>query len=66
MVRAMALTGMAGGFLALSPKLRYNVWEGVGAVVGELDLYSPFSYVGVAVVLLFAFLAYLRAASAPR
>lgn len=66
MVRGIALTGMAGGFLALSPKLRYTVWDGFASVVGQLEQYSPFSYVGLAVLLLFGFLACLRASSAPR
>ncbi len=65
MVRAVALTGMAGGFLAISPKLRDTVWGGISMAVGGLDRYSPFSYVGLAAVLVLGFLVYLRGSSAP-
>jgi hypothetical protein len=66
MLRAFALSGMAGGFLLISPKFRGSVWEGVSTAVVGLEQYSPFSYVGLVAVILFGFLFFLRAASAPR
>ncbi len=66
MVRAVALTGLAFGFLGISPKLRETVWGGVADAAGMLDAYSPVSYLAPAGLLLFGFLAYLRAASVPR
>ncbi len=65
MARAFALTGMAGGFLAISPKLRDSLWGGFATVVGGLDQYSPFSYLILVGALVVGFLFFLRASSAP-
>jgi hypothetical protein len=66
MVRALAFTGMAVGFLAISPKLRDTVWSGVEALVGGLDRYSPASYAAVAAGLVLSFLFFLRSTSRQR
>jgi hypothetical protein len=52
MVRMLSLTGFGGGFLMISPKLRTLVLEGFAAVSGDLQKYSPWSYVGAAAGLL--------------
>ncbi len=66
MLRALALTGLAFGFLGISPNLRNTVMDGVAAATGTLDAYSPVSYVALAGLFVFGFLVYLRGASAPR
>jgi hypothetical protein len=66
MVRAVALTGLAFGFLGLSPNLRNSVWDGVTMATGALDAYSPVSYIALAGAMILGFLFFLRSASTPR
>ena len=66
MVRALALTGLAFGFLGISPNLRNTVMEGVALATGALDAYSPVSYLALVGVLVLGFLFFMRAASSPR
>ena len=40
---------MGGGFLMISPKIRMNLTQGFALVSGTLNLYTPYSYIGVAV-----------------
>ena len=42
---------MGGSFLALSPKLRSDVFEGIGLLRGKLNQYSPYSYIVLALCL---------------
>ena len=49
MARALAWFAMAGGFLAISPKLRDTIMTGFAHANAGLELYSPYSYIGVAV-----------------
>lgn len=49
MTRALAWFAMAGGFLAISPKLRDNIMAGFAQANAGLEMYSPYSYIGVAV-----------------
>ena len=41
--------GFGGGFLVISPNLRGLVMGGLATAIGDLDKYSPWSYVGCAV-----------------
>ena len=43
---------MAGGFLAISPKLRDTIMAGCAQANAGLEQYSPYSYIGVAVGIL--------------
>ncbi len=52
MLRALALTGMGGGFMVISPSFRMTVLTGIGAAVNALNNYSPFSYIAVGLLLL--------------
>jgi hypothetical protein len=47
----ISLLGMTGGFLAISPSLRGTALNGLGRAVFVLDQYSPYSYIGLAIVL---------------
>jgi hypothetical protein len=66
MIRVFSFLGMTGGFLIISPKLRESVLDGVAQVVAGLDKYSPYSYAGVALVLLGGLMMAFYRASAPR
>jgi hypothetical protein len=46
---------MGGSFLALSPKLRTDVFLEIRHLTGKLNEYSPYSYIAVALGL-FAFI----------
>jgi hypothetical protein len=52
MIRALALIGFGGGFLAISPPFRLTVLTGIGAAVNTLNYYSPLSYIALGIVLL--------------
>jgi len=66
MVRGLALTALTGGFLFISPKLRDTVWDFVGGGVNLLERYSPISYVGLVVLTVIGFLAFVSTASDSR
>ena len=66
MLRACSLLGMTGGFLVISPVLRGNLLDGFTWTVGQLDKYSPYSYVGVALALLVGLMAAFSSTSATR
>jgi len=52
MLRAIAGFSMGLVFLFISPNLRATVTGLIGSFEHQLDLYSPFSYVGCGVVVL--------------
>jgi hypothetical protein len=66
MVRAVALLGMTGGFLAISPKLRDSVVDTFAAASVTLEEHSPYSYVIVSVVVLVGIVVILNRGSAAR
>ena len=51
MIRALALMGLAGGFLMISQPFRMTVLNGIGSAVNTLNYYSPLSYIALAIVL---------------
>ena len=51
MLRAIAMFGFAALFLLISPSLRESVLFGLGQMMLELSKYSPYSYIGLAIVL---------------
>jgi hypothetical protein len=50
MARALGLFGFTGGFLIISPNLRQVVLDGFGGSLNFVQNHSPFSYVGIVVV----------------
>jgi hypothetical protein len=65
-VRILSLSGLAGGFLLISPTLREDLTYYLGAFVGDLDKYSPYSYVALGFVVIGIFMLSLVRSSAPR
>ncbi|MGA2117552.1 MAG: hypothetical protein ABSH56_22675 [Bryobacteraceae bacterium] len=51
MIRAFGILGLGGSFLAISPKLRDDLFSGVHKLTGTLNEYSPYSYIAVALCL---------------
>ncbi len=51
MLRIISLGGMASGFLLISPSFRGTVLRGLGKGIFQLDHYSPWSYVVLALML---------------
>jgi hypothetical protein len=49
MARVFAWFAMAGGFLVISPKLRDNIMSCFASANVGLEMYSPYSYIAVAV-----------------
>ena len=66
MVRVIALTAMAGGFLAISPHLRDNVVDGYVGAGHLLEVHSPYSYVGLGLAAAAGLIVFLYKASQPR
>jgi len=66
MLRAFSLLGMTSGFLIISPGLRGTILDGIATVAAEMDKYSPYSYIAVALALLGGLMAAFSSASAPR
>ena len=66
MVRAVALLGLTGGFLVISPKLRDAVVDTFAEFSTTLEQHSPYSYVGVGVAVFIGLWYYFSRGSAPR
>lgn len=65
MLRAFSMFGLGGIFLAISPKLRGQVWGAIGGGVSAMEFYAPYSYVaGVLLVLVTMVVAFNRGAQA--
>jgi hypothetical protein len=48
----MGCLGIAILFLAISPKIRQIVLDGIGSVNHQFELYAPYSYIGGVVLVL--------------
>ena len=65
MMRALSMFGLGSLFLAISPKLRGQVWDAIGGGVSAMEFYAPYSYVaGVLLVLVTMLVAFNRGAQA--
>jgi hypothetical protein len=51
MLRAIAMFGFGALFLLISPPLRESVLFGLGQMMLAISKYSPYSYIGLALVL---------------
>jgi len=61
--RALGFIGLAAIFLAISPKIRQFVLDGIGAIDHQFEQYAPYSYVaGVVLVLLLLMMSFYRGA----
>jgi hypothetical protein len=49
MARLISIVGMGGGFLLISPKLRFGLGHVSDIVAGSMNDYSPFSYIAAAI-----------------
>ncbi len=50
MMRVLGLLGFAGGFLIISPALRQMVMDGANSAGQFASEHSPYSYVGLAIL----------------
>jgi hypothetical protein len=46
MLRALSIFGLGGGFLIISPKLRFTVETSLDAGIDAMSVYAPWSYCG--------------------
>ena len=51
MIRALGLLSLGGSFLAISPKLREDLFFQAHKLTGTLNDYSPYSYIALALCL---------------
>lgn len=66
MTRALGLCGFAGVFLLISPQLREAVVDRAGSSITLMHQYSPYSYVGLVLVILGGATVTLVSGSTPR
>lgn len=66
MARALSLFGFTGGFIMISPHLRQMVMDGALGSWALVQQYSPFSYVGIVLLVFGGVSATLVSGSAPR
>jgi hypothetical protein len=52
MLRAFSMFSLAGVFLAISPRLRDQVYDGIGAGVSAMETHAPYSYIAGGILLL--------------
>jgi hypothetical protein len=50
MARLLGLFGFTGGFLVISPEMRQTLWKGFHLADIFLQNHSPYSYLGVVVL----------------
>ncbi len=51
MIRLASIGGMTGGFLMISPGLRGNVIKGYSMIMDILNDASPWSYLGIGILI---------------
>ncbi len=56
MLRAIAIFGLGGLFLMISPHLRDQVWGALGGGVSAMAFYAPYSYIGGGLLVLITLL----------
>ena len=66
MIRFLSMFSLGGLFLLISPKLRGSVQDGIGAVYMEVQIYAPFSYVGLGILLIFVVIMMFRSGARAR
>jgi hypothetical protein len=66
MIRGLGLLGLGGGFLAISPHMRYAALSTFGVGVGWMDKNSPYSYLGGAVGIMCLLMVLLYRGAQPR
>ena len=65
MVRALGMFGLGGLFLAISPHLRWLVWDTLGGGVTAMEVHAPYSYIaGGVLVLVTLLVSFYRGAQA--
>jgi hypothetical protein len=50
MIRLISILGMTSGFLLISPPFRGSVLSGLASAIAVLAQYSPYSYLGLALL----------------
>lgn len=66
MLRAFGSCGLGIIFLLISPALRESVMNTIAAVGKQIQIYSPFSYVGIAIAVVGILMILLYRAAQPR
>jgi hypothetical protein len=66
MLRALGSCGLGILFLIISPALRQSVMDGLDSLGKQIQMYSPFSYVGIAIAVLAVLMLCLYRAAQPR
>jgi hypothetical protein len=66
MVRALGMFGLGILFLVISRSLRESVLNGLDSLSKTIQVYSPFSYVGIALGVLCCLMFFLHKAAQPR
>ena len=66
MLRVLGSFGLGIIFLVISPALRESVMRGIDATGKWIQIYSPFSYVGIALAILCVLMVCLYQAAQPR
>ena len=66
MLRVCSMFGLGLGFLMISPKLRGNVQDVFGSLYLNVQIYAPFSYVALVILVLAAMIASFRQGAQPR
>jgi hypothetical protein len=66
MARVIGWFSLGGLFLAISPKMRDTMMTSFVKANSELETYSPYSYIGLIVAVLFMVMVVFHRSSAPR
>ena len=56
LLRVLSMFGLALIFLLISPTLRLRISDGLTSCASQMELYAPYSYVGLVAVILLAFI----------
>jgi hypothetical protein len=66
LLRVLSMFGLALIFLLISPTLRLRIADGLTMCAGQMELYRPYSYVGLVVAIILGFIISLNRGTQPQ
>jgi hypothetical protein len=66
LLRVLSMFGLALIFVLISPTLRLRIVEGLTIFATQMELYAPYSYVGLVVAIMLAFVFSLNRGTQPQ
>jgi hypothetical protein len=66
LLRVLSMFGLALIFLLISPTLRLRILDGLAICATQVELYTPYSYIGIVVAIVMVFAISLKRGTQPQ